>query len=191
MQTVTEWLDAYPVFWPLFIILARITDVSLGTVRTICVVRGARWTAACLGFAEVIVWITAVSGVLIQPTLVKVVSYGLGFALGNACGVWMEGRLAMGQQRIVAISKNYSQAIAMALRMADYTVTEVPARGGHGAVAMCFVIAPRKKANQIVSIITGADEDAVVVVEDVRRTVMSRRPATAVATTWRAVLKKK
>jgi hypothetical protein len=56
---------------------------------------------------------------------------------------------------------------------------------------MCFVIAPRKKANQIVSIITGADEDAVVVVEDVRRTVMSRRPATAVATTWRAVLKKK
>jgi uncharacterized protein YebE (UPF0316 family) len=132
MQTVTEWLDAYPVFWPLFIILARITDVSLGTVRTICVVRGARWTAACLGFAEVIVWITAVSGVLIQPTLVKVVSYGLGFALGNACGVWMEGRLAMGQQRIVAISKNYSQAIAMALRMADYTVTEVPARRGGG-----------------------------------------------------------
>ena len=117
--------------------------------------------------------------------------WGLGFALGNACGVWMESKLAMGQQRIVAISKNYSQAIAMALRMADFTVTEIPARGGHGAVAMCFVIAPRKKANQIVSIITGADEDAVVVVEDVRRTVMSRRPVATATTGWRSVLKKK
>ena len=191
MQHVTAWLDAYPLFWPIFIILARITDVSLGTVRTICVVRGARWTAAMLGFCEVTVWITAVSGVLIEPTLVKVVSYGVGFALGNACGVWMEGVLAMGQQRIVAISKHYSQAIAMALRMANYTVTEVPARGHHGEVAMCFVIAPRKKSNQIVAIIIGADEDAVVVVEDVRRTVMSRRPVATAATGWRSVLKKK
>lgn len=191
MQYVTEWLDAYPVFWPIFIILARITDVSLGTVRTICVVRGARWTAAVLGFCEVTVWVTAVSGVLIEPTLIKVLSYGMGFALGNACGVWMEGSLAMGQQRIIAISKHYSHAIALALRMADYVVTELPARGHHGEVAMCFVIAPRKKSNQIVNIITGADEDAVVVVEDVRRTVMSRRPVASASTGWRAVPKKK
>jgi len=191
MHYVTEWLDAYPIFWPIFIILARIADVSLGTVRTICVVRGARWTAAWLGFMEVIVWITAVSGVLIEPTLVKVVAYGVGFALGNACGVWMESGLAMGQQRVVAISKHYSQAIAMALRMADYTVTEVPARGQQGKVAMCFVVAQRKCANQIVDIITGADEDAVVVVEDVRRTVMSRRPAATTLTGWRSVPKKK
>lgn len=191
MQSVNDWLDAYPMFWPVFIILARIMDVSLGTVRTICVVRGARWTASLLGFCEVIVWITAVSGVLVHPTLVKVVSYGLGFALGNACGIWLESKLAMGQQRVIAMSKNYNQAIAMALRMADYTVTEVPARGGRGEVAMCFVIAPRKRTGRIIQIIKGADEDAVVVVEDVRQTVMSRRPPTAVATTWRAVLKKK
>ena len=191
MQYINDWLDAYPLFWPVFIIVARIMDVSLGTVRTICVVRGARWTAALLGFCEVTVWITAVSGVLVQPTFVKVLSYGVGFALGNACGVWMEGMLAMGQQRIVAMSKNYSQAIAMALRMADYTVTEVPARGGQGAVAMCFVIAPRKRTSRIIDIIKGADEEAMVVVEDIRQTVLSRRPATAVATTWRAVLKKK
>ena len=191
MQSVNDWLDAYPIFWPVFIILARIMDVSLGTVRTISVVRGARWTAAVLGFCEVIVWITAVSGVLVQPTVVKVVSYGLGFALGNACGVWLESKLAMGQQRVIAMSRHYNQAIAMALRMADYTVTEVPARGGRGEVAMCFVIAPRKRTPRIIQIIKGADGDAVVVVEDVRQTVISRRPATAVATTWRAVLKKK
>ncbi len=191
MYTVTEWLDLYPVFWPAFIIIARILDVSLGTVRTIYVVRGARWTAAVLGFVEVIVWVFAVSGVLMEPTLLKVMAYGVGFALGNAIGVWIEGLLAIGQQRVVAISKHFSLSIAMALRMADYTVTEVPARGNRGQVAMCFVIAPRKQAGQITNIIRGADEDAVVVVEDIRHTVMSRRSVATAATGWRAILKKK
>lgn len=191
MHSITDWLDTYPLFWPIFIILARITDVSLGTVRTICVVRGARWTAALLGFCEVTVWVTAVSGVLVQPTPVKLLSYGAGFALGNACGVWLESKLAMGQQRVIAISRHYTHTIAMALRMADYTVTEVPARGHHGEVAMCFVIAQRKKIHQIVQIIRGADEDANVIVEDVRQTVMSRRPIPTAATGWRAVVKKK
>ena len=191
MLTVTDWLDTYPVFWPAFIIIARILDVSLGTVRTIYVVRGARWTSAVLGFIEVIVWVFAVSGVLMEPSLVKILAYGVGFALGNAIGVWIEGLLAIGQQRIVAISKHLSHAVAFALRMADYSVTEVPARGREGEVAMCFVVAPRKRARQITTIIRGADEDAIVVVEDVRHTVMSRRPVAAASTGWRAVIKKK
>ncbi len=192
MQHVTEWLDTYPVFWPLFIILARITDVSVGTVRTIFVVRGRRWTAAGLGFIEVIVWVSAVSGVLAHPNLVKIISYGAGFAMGNAVGIWIEGMLAIGQQRIIAISKHYSHSVAMALRMADYMVTEIPARGMQGEVAMCFAIAPRKKTNQIVKIIKGCDEDAVIVIEDVRQTVMNRRPETpGPVTGWRAIVKKK
>ena len=192
MHNVTEWLDLNPIFWPLFIIVARITDVSVGTVRTIFVVRGRRWTAAGLGFVEVIIWVSAVSGVLAQPTLVKIISYGAGFAMGNAVGIWIEGILAIGQQRVIAISKHYSHTIAMALRMADYLVTEIPARGGMGEVALCFVIAPRKKTNQITKIISGCDEDAVIVIEDVRQTVMNRRPATSGPVTgWRAIVKKK
>lgn len=191
MHHVTDWLDHYPVFWPIFIILARIMDVSLGTMRTIFVVRGARWKAAMLGFIEIVVWVSAVSGVLVEPTLIKILSYGVGFALGNANGVWIEGKLAIGQQRVIAISKHFTHAVAMALRMADYVVTEVPARGGRGAVAMCFVIVPRKKTGQIMQIIRGADEDAVVIVEDIRHTVLSRRPVSNATTGWRAVLKKK
>ncbi len=191
MQHLADWLDTYPVFWPVFIILARITDVSLGTVRTICVVRGARWTAAVLGFCEVTVWVTAVSGVLVEPTVVKIVSYGLGFALGNACGVALEETLAIGHQRVVAISRHFTHAIAMALRMAGYTVTEIPARGRSGEVAMCFVIVPRKQVKQVIQIITGADEDANIIVEDVRRTMMSRQPTPTAGTGWRAILKKK
>jgi len=100
--------------------------------------------------------------------------------------------LAIGQQRVIAISKHVNHTIAMALRMADYSVTELPAKGMNGEVAMCFAIVPRKKTNQVVRIIRGADDDAVVIVEDVRQTVMNRRPSTpSPVTGWRAIAKKK
>ncbi len=61
MLGIEPWLDAHAVFWPLFIFLARVTDVSIGTMRTIFVVRGHRMFAAMLGFVEVIIWIVAAS----------------------------------------------------------------------------------------------------------------------------------
>ena len=60
-------------FWPtlanaLFIFGLRVTDVSMGTVRTIMVLRGMRKVAALIGFVEVSIWVVAVSRVG-TPTL--------------------------------------------------------------------------------------------------------------------------
>ena len=41
----------------LLIIVARIGDVSLGTMRTILVVQGRRWISWGLGFFEVLIWL--------------------------------------------------------------------------------------------------------------------------------------
>lgn len=38
------------------IFLARIIDVTLGTVRTVLVVRGRKNTAALIAFVEVLIW---------------------------------------------------------------------------------------------------------------------------------------
>ena len=43
------------------IYLARICDVSLGTVRTLMVVNGSRRIAFVLGFFEVLIWVLAAS----------------------------------------------------------------------------------------------------------------------------------
>jgi len=190
MTQVMEWLDSHVLFWPIFIICARVTDVSLGTLRTIFVVRGYRAIAACLGFCEVVIWIVAVSGVLREVTVIKVLSYGLGFALGNACGIGLEQKLALGRQLIIIISRTKSRAVAFALRLADFVVTEVPARGGWGDVAMCLVVVPRRQTSQVVRIAQAVDVDVFVVVEDVREHPSIRRQGPP-RTGWRAFLKKK
>ncbi|MCC7204784.1 MAG: DUF2179 domain-containing protein [Phycisphaeraceae bacterium] len=191
MNPLHQWLETYPVALLAFIYFARVTDVSIGTVRTIFVVRGHRGWAAFLGFFEVMIWLLAVSGVLTTLTVAKMLAYGLGFASGNLMGIWLEQKLAIGQQRVTLISQGRHHSVAFGLRLADYTVTEVPAHGGQGDVAMCFVIVPRAQVQQVVAIARGVDPEVFTTVEDVRQSSLRRVVSGHEATGWRSVFIKK
>ena len=65
----------------LLIVAARITDVSLGTIRTINVVQGRRTLALVLGFFEVLIWVFVVSRVINE---IRQPAYALAYALGFA-----------------------------------------------------------------------------------------------------------
>lgn len=93
------------------IFLLRVADVSLGTVRTIVVVHGRIRLSVLLGFFEVLVWITAVSQVILRlrESPVLVVAYASGFAAGNAVGILLERRLAFGQCVVRIISREGEQ----------------------------------------------------------------------------------
>jgi uncharacterized protein YebE (UPF0316 family) len=107
----------FPV-WALagLIFAARVVDVSLGTMRTIMVVNGRLRLSVVLGFLEVLVWLMAVSQVILRlhehPVLV--LAYATGFATGNAVGILLERRIAFGQCVVRMISTE-GQAIARAL----------------------------------------------------------------------------
>ena len=192
MTELISWLNANPWWFAAFIVVARIIDVSLGTVRTICVVRGYRLIAAVLGFAEVMVWIVAVSGVLREFTLLKVLAYGVGFAAGNAVGIWMEQQVALGQQVVFVISKRFSHDIAFAMRLAGYMVTQLAAEGRDGPLTMLFIVTSRKATGSVMRIVESVDREAIAMVNDVRSTTFLRRQVGMLPPTgWRAILKKK
>src|SRR5208283_370912 len=67
------------------IVVARITDVSLDTIRMVSVIQGRRVFAAVLGFFEAVVYICAVAKVLLnmnQPF------YAMATGLGSAMGTY-------------------------------------------------------------------------------------------------------
>lgn len=191
MDAIVQFLDGHAWLWPVFIVLARIVDVSLGTVRTITVVRGHRGLAAALGFAEVLVWVIAVSGVLLEVTMVKLISYALGFAAGNVAGIFIEQKIGLGQQMVMLVSRRQPHSVAFALRMAGFRVTEVAAHGEIDDVALCFTVTARRRVDQVLAIARGADEDVDATIQDVRETSLAYAPAGVPVTGWRAVLKKK
>lgn len=192
MQQFIAFFEQHWLLLVAFIIVARIADVSLGTVRTICVVKGLRKIAGVLGFFEVLVWVIAVSGVLVDITWLKVFAYATGFAIGNAVGIVIEQRIGMGMQMIFFMSKNIGHSVAAALRFADFRVTEIEAAGQQGKIAMSFVIVSRRKVRKALDIAYAADPDVRTVVTDVRDTALERVLTMGNEPTgWRAILKKK
>lgn len=192
MTSLIAWLDSHPLWWPFFIFCARVVDVSIGTLRTICVVRGMRLTAAVLGFFEVSIWVTAISGVLTHLGLwYNVVAYASGFATGNIIGIFIEQKLAIGMQMIRFISRSQSAAVAAGLRLAGYAVTEVKGQGLHGQVSISFVVAPRKEAPTVIRVAHQIDPEVVSTVEDIRSAHLHTYGIIGRTTALRAVTKKK
>jgi uncharacterized protein YebE (UPF0316 family) len=191
VSDVLAYLDQHLWLWPVFIIIARVIDVSLGTIRTITVVRGHRLIAAVRGFFEVLIWVTAVSGVLTDITLLKLLSYAVGFALGNFCGILIESRIGLGTQMVTFISRHRTHSVAFALRLAGYPVTEIEAHGRQSQIALCFAILSRRRVPEAVAIAQHTDEDVRVVIQDVRTTTLGFPASPHPFTGWRAILKKK
>ena len=54
------------VILPILIFVARIADVSLGTLRIIFVSKGYKYLAPLIGFVEILIWIIAKSKPVVQ-----------------------------------------------------------------------------------------------------------------------------
>ena len=102
----------------LVICCARIVDVSLGTLRTVAVVRGQVMEASALGFFEILIWVLAISKVMTTlDNPLNVIGYAAGFALGNAVGILIEQKLAFAGR--VMVSESPGTAWLISPRMAS------------------------------------------------------------------------
>lgn len=159
-----------PWYIPILIFLSRVADVSIGTIRTILVIRGWKMASALLGFLEVTIWIVAVSSVLayIRESLWTILAYSGGFATGILVGMAIEQRLAFGQQAIRAINTDQTINLAARLRHDGYAVTDIDGRGVRGPVEICFLVLDRKKVPEAIRKILRYSPNIFLTVEDIR-----------------------
>lgn len=154
---------------PLLIALARITDVSIGTLRIIFVAKGLRYLAPVLGFFEVSIWLGAISQVMENMTnLTNFFAYAIGFSLGNYLGMYIESRLAIGMVVVRIITKSDSSNLVRALRAMRYSVTVADAQGNSGDVKIIFTVIKRSGIKIVQSLILEHNPQAVYSIEDVR-----------------------
>jgi uncharacterized protein YebE (UPF0316 family) len=176
---------------PALIFCARVFDVSLGTVRTILVVRGQRSLAAGVGFLEVTIWLLAISSVvnsLDQP--LNVLAYATGYAAGNYVGVWLEGRLALGDHAVRLVSRDQTGAIEARLVEAEIDVVRLSARNARGPLGVLLVTVPRRRSRQVLEIAREVDPELTYTVEDLREP-GSRARIPALLPSWLKLAPKK
>lgn len=159
-----------PVWLAVAIFLARIVDVSLGTFRTIMVIRGYRMLATAIGFVEVLIWIVAISSVITNlDAWYLIIAYAGGYAAGNYVGMLLEARVAIGSELVRAISLRSDGHLAESLRSSGWDAVAIPGQGsGRAAVEIVLVVEPRRKIRQLLAAIREIDPDAVYTTSDIR-----------------------
>jgi uncharacterized protein YebE (UPF0316 family) len=175
------------------IFVARICDVSIGTVRTIVTVQGRSVMAFCLAIIELLIWISVVSTVIykIKDQPVLALFYALGFATGNVVGIAVERRLALGFMILRVITRTAGQSMAQRLRLSGQPVTVFRGEGMRGPVDELYVACKRRELKRLLKIVVQEDPQAFYITEMARDVRKAIRPDYFNFTGWRSVWKKK
>lgn len=157
------------VFLPMLIFLARICDVSIGTMRIIFVSKGKKYIAPFLGFFEVLIWITAISKIMQNlDHYVNYIAYAAGFATGNFVGMLIEEKLAMGIQMIRIFSYQGGNDLVQILNTRGYGATVVEAQGAREKVNLIYTIVNRNDLIKVIEIINDFNPNVFYTVEDIK-----------------------
>jgi uncharacterized protein YebE (UPF0316 family) len=160
-------MNATVIFTFCLIVVARITDVTLDTIRTVAIVQGRRTFAALLGFCQAIVYICAIAKVLLNMDHpVYALAYGLGFSCGTYLGITIEQRLAFGHQ-LATLVTHKGLELANALRTAGYRLAEVKGHTRDGDLAILYVEMPRRQAQQLTRAAVAVDDRCFCILNDV------------------------
>ena len=162
------WWFSYVVL-PLLIFFARITDVTLGTMRIILISKGKKKIVPVLAFFEILIWILAISKIfqnLKNPACY--IAYAAGFATGTYVGMLVEEKLALGTQLVRIITKKDAGDLIRILKEYGYGVTSVDAKGVKGPVNIVYSVTDRKRIPELAGIIHNFNPNAFYSVEDIR-----------------------
>lgn len=168
-----EWV-ASPGFYewvllPLLIFLARICDVSLGTIRVIFISKGIKYLAPVIGFFEVIIWLLAIGQVMNNLTnAASYIAYGGGFAIGTFVGMLIEERLSIGLTSVRILTRDDPHGLISYLRSMNYGVTCIDGKGATGPVTMIFSVIRRQDLAAVITVIRQHHPNAFYTVEEIK-----------------------
>ena len=153
---------------PLLIFVARVLDVTLGTIRVIFVSKGLKYLAPVVGFFEILIWLMAIGQIMNNlSSIACYIAYASGFAMGNFVGIVIAEKLSLGVVLLRVITQKDAAELIHSLSFEKYGVTSVDGYGAHGKVNIIFTIVPRKEIQKVVDLIKKFNPKAFYTVEDI------------------------
>lgn len=153
------------------IFLARIVDVSLGTIRTVLVVKGKNLTPAIVAFFEVLVWFYAAREALnteIASILIPIF-YAGGYATGTYIGTFISTHFVEGLIGVQVITKQSKEPHMLdEIRAAGFGASVIDLKNTHekSKKDMLIIHLNKSKLKKLTKIIRRNDPDAFVVINE-------------------------
>ncbi|MDH3495918.1 MAG: DUF5698 domain-containing protein [Gemmatimonadota bacterium] len=152
---VPTWLLGLAIF------ALRIVDVPIGTIRTISMVQGRARLAVTLGFFEVLIWVVAVSQVVMRigDSFLLAVFYAAGFSAGTAVGMLVERRVSLGRYLIRIFTTRRAAEVSAAVHPHGRVLAAFPGTTPEGPVSLLFVAALGRRLPALLAAAQAADAD--------------------------------
>ncbi len=174
------------VLLPFLIFLARITDVTLGTMRIVMISKGHKSWAPLLGFVEIFVWLLAMTKIFENlDNWLCYVAYAGGFGTGNLIGLMIEEKLAVGIVKIQIITRTKADKLIENLKAAGYGITYHEARGSNDYVSIIYSIIKRNDISKVEEIVQVTNPKAFYSIEDVKSVSHLLHPIKTGSRPWR------
>ena len=153
------------------IFLARIVDVSLGTVRTVLVVKGKNFTPAIVAFFEVLIWFYAAREALntnIDSILIPIF-YAGGYAAGTYIGTFISTHFFEGLIGVQVITKtSLEPKMLKEIRDSGFGASVVDLKNTHDKTKkdMLIIHLNKSKLKRLTKIIRKNDPDTFVAINE-------------------------
>ena len=153
---------------PFLIFIARIADVSVGTMRLIFISRGLKYLAPIAGFFEVLIWLLAIGQIMRHlSNPICYIAYAGGFAMGNYVGMLIVEKLSLGVVLVRVITEMDAAQLIDSLWAEHYGVTSIDGHGSSGQVKIIFTVVPRREVPKVVSLVKKFNPHAFYTIEEV------------------------
>ena len=153
---------------PFLIFVARVADVSMGTVRVIFVSKGLKYLAPVVGFFEVLIWLLAIGQIMKNlSNPLCYIAYAGGFAAGNFIGISIAEKLSLGVALIRVVTQKDALPLVEYLKNENYGVTSVNGHGASGQVKVVFTIVPRREVSSVITLVKKFNPHAFYSIEEV------------------------
>ena len=154
---MTEFLNAlsqiHPVLVCLFVMLAKVIEISIQSLKTCLLVKGQKIQAAGLGFVECMIWGLAISTIIstLGDDILLLVFYCFGYASGLYIGSVLESRLAFGTSNIELIANEENTKIIIKyLKKHNKGFTILDGYGATEKMHMIYIVLPRKEVQRTI-----------------------------------------
>lgn len=162
---------------PLLIFIARVADVSLGTLRIVFISQGRKNLAPLIGFLEIFIWLLAIGQIFSDLTnILYYIAFAAGFASGNYIGLIIENKLSLGLLSLQLILSENPDVLIKTLKGQGYGLTSVTAEGAKGNVKILIMVIKRKNKAQILKIIRELSPNAFISIQQTQSVIGGRFP---------------
>lgn len=161
-------------FWVyVFILVGKILEVSMGTLRIVLINRGERLKGSIIAFIEIVFWLVIASSVLEgwKQDAFKGLAYAVAYALGNYIGSWLDEWLAFGLSslQIVVPTLEETKKLSIYLQSLGYGITSIDVKGRNADDhCMLLMMIKRKNLKPVMDEIQQYCPAAMITVSDVK-----------------------